>query len=263
MIDLIRITEASDPRLDAFRSLPARRREAPETLVVESELAVGRLLESEAKVHSLLATPGCVLRLGERLRPGLRVFEAEGPVLNAVLGYDMHRGCVAHAERPSISLHQLDAVCVRERGTVVVVAGVSDPANLGAVVRNARALGADAVVVDTRGADPYERRAIRASMGNVFAMPVIITDAQAALVRLRQQLGRKLKIAAATLSPQALPVTEVTRPSHLAIVLGNEGSGLGVELLRQADFEITIPVDPAADSLNVAAASAILLYALR
>jgi tRNA G18 (ribose-2'-O)-methylase SpoU len=242
--------------------LPQRRAAPDSPLVVESELAVERLLASRTRVHALLATPPCYARLRAQVGPGTAVYLASAALVREIVGFDMHRGCLAHAERPDTSPARLSAVVGRDSSLVVLCEQLTDPRNLGAVVRSARAFGAQAVVVSEHGADPFDRRAVRASMGHVFTLPVVVARPEEALAELRRLLGGAVQVLAATVGPRAIPVHEVSVASHLALLVGNEGQGLSASLVADADAEITVPIDPTADSLNVAAASAVLLYAL-
>ena len=145
---------------------------------------------------------------------------------------------------------------------VVVAEGLADPSNLGALVRNARAFRASAVVVDPRGASPHDRRAIRASMGHVFTVPIVTLEPVRAIEHLRDICDAE--VMAATIGPHAVSVERIPDPTRARVLLvGNEGQGLSRAARELADLEVTVPVDPQADSINVAAATAILLHRLR
>jgi tRNA G18 (ribose-2'-O)-methylase SpoU len=142
---------------------------------------------------------------------------------------------------------------------------VSDGANLGALARNAWSLGADGLVADAAGADLYARKTIRASAGHVFELNTLVCrDLAAAARALADALGGRLAAAVAARGREAaaIPIGSYPRPAHLVVALGNEASGLSARLLAAADDRITIPLVRGADSLNVAAASAVLLWAL-
>jgi tRNA G18 (ribose-2'-O)-methylase SpoU len=154
---------------------------------------------------------------------------------------------------------------------VLVAEALADPSNLGALIRNARALGADAVICGARGADPFERRAIRAAMGHGFALPIAVVDDLPRWVDTWRSAAAHEPARAAwalTTGPQARSLIELCAragpplPRHLALLLGNEGNGLSDALRDRADMEVTIPLAPAVDSLNVAATSAVVLFAL-
>jgi tRNA G18 (ribose-2'-O)-methylase SpoU len=274
----IEVTEADDPRLADYRELQALgHRPDPRRFIAESELAVERLLRSRFGVRSVLGTESHLQRLAPALadRPEVCVLVAEQPVIRDAVGFNFHRGVAACglrpdglawgdlSEGPDDDERTLDAwagVFARPRFRVLVAQGLVDPANVGSIVRSARAFGVDLVLLDRRGADPLSRRAIRAAIGNVFAQPIAgVGDLGAALAGLRRRGARVL---AATLGPRARPLPEVAPPERLALLLGSEGTGLPAELCAAADAEVTIPIVPDVDSLGVAAAASVLLYAL-
>jgi tRNA G18 (ribose-2'-O)-methylase SpoU len=242
----------SDP-LEVFRDI-ARRPRADGRFVVEGELAVGRLLESAFEVESIVCTPGARSRLA--IPEHVAVFELENAKLRELVGFDFHRGALACARRPATWTID-EALLQRERATIVIAAGLADPRNVGALIRNARAFGVDAVIVDERGADPLSRVAIRASMGNVFRVPIAIEPLPGRV----RELG--CTIIAATPDEGAEDLHAFVRPDRIALLVGNEGDGLSEELLALADRRVRIPIAREADSLNVAAATAVLLDRLR
>lgn len=277
---LARVDDPDDPRLADYRALQAAaHRPDPARFLAESEHVVARLLRSEYAVASVLGTASHVERLAPALaaRPEVPVYVAGQAVIAAAVGFNFHRGVAACGLRPRglrwtdmssetehrPGLEDMSGWTDRLRGhrfAAVLAQGLVDPANVGAIVRAARAFAVDLVLLDRRGADPLSRRAIRASAGNVFAQPVVgVRDLPAAVAALRRAGATVL---AATLSPGARPLQAVTRPERLVVMVGSEGEGLPAGLVAAADGEITIPIAAGVDSLGVAAASAILLHAL-
>jgi tRNA G18 (ribose-2'-O)-methylase SpoU len=273
-----------DARLDPFRDLQAavRRRRAAlggrvpragsaaDPVVVEGEIPVGRLLAAGWPADTILVTPAhrdALLPLLEAaIARGARVLLADHALLRAVTGLRRDLGCYACSPRPALPAAPphglLAALRARGRSTVVLAERVTDPTNLGALVRNARAFGADLLLADERGADPLDPRAVRTSAGQVFALPLCVPpDLPAAAAALREALDARL--VAATTSPAAEPVERFRRPAHLLLALGFEGEGLSARLLAAADAQVTVRLAGGVDSLNVAAASAVLLHALR
>lgn len=166
----------------------------------------------------------------------------------------------ARAIGPVVGAVSLDAALAGPAWTVLLVQGLADPANLGSILRSARAFAVDLVLLDPRGADPLARRAVRAAMGHVFAQPLALApDLSCAAGQLR---ARGAGVWAATVGPRARPLDAVSRPDRLLLMVGNEGLGLPEGLRAAADVEVTIPLAAAVDSLGVAAATAVLLHAL-
>ena len=255
---IVPIVSADDPRLDPFRDLPARADKRSPSIIVESELAVARLLESAVHVRAVLTLES---RASVYASVDTTVYTVAQSVLDAVAGFSVRRHAFALADRPSRSLEGLVAV-LPESFVVVAASRVSDPANLGAIVRNCRAFGANGVLVDPLGADIYNRKAIRTAMGHVFAQSVVVTDLTEAIRALRRA-APDLRVVAATLSPRAVPLPGYALSKRTLLIVGNEGHGIAAELLALADDEVVIPMHDETDSLNVAAASAVLLYALQ
>ena len=147
--------------------------------------------------------------------------------------------------------------------TLVIAEGIVDHTNVGAIFRSVAGMGADAVLVTPQCADPLYRRSIRVSMGAVFSVPWARTISWAETRVVLHEHG--FVIAALALSPEAetLAGFSQSRPQRVALILGTEGEGLSAEALSAADVVVTIPMDGGVDSLNVASASAVALYALR
>lgn len=272
----IAVDDPCDPRLDVFRDLPARGdRPDARHFLVESELAVDRLLASTYTPHALLGTPARLERLLAARAVACPVYAGDRALLRGVVGFDLHRGVIASAVRPAplagdlpegtCPIHpvgvDLAAALAPATWTVLLVQGLADPANLGSIVRSARAFAVDLLLLDRRGADPLARRAVRAAMGHVFAQPLAVADdLPGALAELRR---RGAAVWAATVGPRARPLGADVRPPRLVLCVGNEGEGLPAAVRAAADLEVTVPIARAVDSLGVAAATAVLLHALR
>lgn len=273
-----RVDDAGDPRLAdyvALRELGHRPDGA--RFIAESAFTVERLLQSGLRVRSVLGTAGHVERLAPLLatRPEVPVYVAEQAVIAEVVGFNFHRGVAACGARPvgmvwadmsegacegEAALAGWAEVLARPRWLVLVAQGLNDPANVGSIVRSARAFGVDLVILDRRGADPLSRRGIRAAMGNVFTQPIAgVRDLARVLAALR---ARGARVLAATLGPRAVALPDFPRPGRAVLMVGSEGFGLPEALCEAADAEVTIPIAPGVDSLGVAAATAVLLYGL-
>lgn len=258
------VTDPSDPRLADYRALKERHLNAEGgRFVAESERVVARLLASDLQVCSVLATPPRLAALAPaltaaRARGDFPLFVAPQPVLDAIAGFHVHRGCLAIGRRPDP--RPLPAAA---RG-VVVLEDLVDVDNLGAIARNAAALGAGALLLSPRCADPFYRKAIRVSLGAVFTLPII------RLQRWPDELddlrAQGFALVAAVVDPQATPLPAFAPPPRWALLLGAEGPGLTPGARARCDHLVTIPMSPhaaaGADSLNVATAGAVLLYAL-
>lgn len=249
-----------DPRLRDYRDLKeARLRSDGDAFVAESELVVRKLLTSGLTVRSILVTQARWRTLqtldgADAVPDDVPVYLVDQSVMNAVAGFHVHRGCLAIGVRPT------DPALPGDARTVVILEDLVDVENLGALVRNAAAFGADALVLSPRCADPFYRRAIRVSAGNVFTLPIVrLARWPDDLVALRSRLG--LTLVGAVLAPHAVPLDRFARPERVGLLLGSEGPGLSAGTMALCDALVTIPM-VGADSLNVATAGAVLLYQL-
>jgi len=256
-----RITNAADGRVDDFRRLNdqrfRRRYEADECFIAEGFVAIDRLVESAHRVRAVLLAPSRLSRFAHRAelaRRGVPVLVAEPDVLARIVGFDLHRGIVAAADRlPSPTLD--DALDGARR--VVALEGLNDGENVGAIARAARAFACDALVLDDTCTDPYSRRVVRVSMGEVLALPVVRAGEGAEVRAALRRHG--FESWAMTPAHDADDLWSCPVPERLAIVMGREGPGLSAETLGWADRRVRIPIAPAVDSLNVGHATAVTL----
>jgi tRNA G18 (ribose-2'-O)-methylase SpoU len=263
-VGLIRVQDAGDPRLRDYVGLTdvqLRTRLEPEggLFIAEGERVIRRAAAAGYPVRSVLTEekwlPGLAPVLGDAT-----VYLAEPALLEAVTGFAVHRGALAALGRlPLPALPELLAGARR----VVVVEDVVNHTNLGAVFRSVAALGADAVLVTPRCADPLYRRSVRVSMGTVFQVPWGRLAAWPGDLELLRQAG--FTVAALALSDDSVDLDAFAAdpPDRLALVLGTEGDGLSAAVLTGADVVVRIPMAGGVDSLNVAAAGAVALWALR
>jgi tRNA G18 (ribose-2'-O)-methylase SpoU len=188
------------------------------------------------------------------------IYLGTAEVLESVTGFAMHRGALASMVRPELPrVPELLADARR----VVVIEDVVDHTNVGAIFRTAAGLGADAVLVTPRCADPLYRRSVRVSMGTVLQVPwTRLPDWPEGADLLHDAA---FTIAALALEEDAVSLEDFAArpPDRVALLLGTEGDGLSRRALRAADVTVTIPMLAGVDSLNVAAASAVALWALR
>lgn len=186
------------------------------------------------------------------------VYVATPAVMNEVVGFDIHRGCLAAGAIPSPT-DPMSIVPADGPATVLVLEALANHDNVGGAFRNAAAFGVDAVWLDPRSADPLYRKAIRTSMGATLTTPFArITDWPNGLERLRAAGFRVV-----ALSPSGdVPLHSLGESERIAILVGTEGAGLSAEAMAAADTTARIEMAAGHDSLNVATAAAIGLYAV-
>ena len=259
MAVLLTVEGPGDPRVADFVGLRERSAEdSPAWLVAEGPQVVRELLGSDYRLRSLLVT--------ER---GLRVLAPEidavdGPVLvadqsvlDAICGFHFHRGALASADRRPLP----DFASLAVAGDpLLLLEGVNDHENLGALFRNAAAFGVGGVALDATCADPLYRRSVRVSMGHVLRMPYArVPDWPSALPLLRE-LG--FETVALTPAADAEDVDGIAPRRRRALLVGSEGWGLTAATLAAADRRVRIPMATGVDSLNVATAAAVALHRL-
>jgi len=261
-VPVVVVPDASDPHLDHVRLLrsPDGVLRRLGVVVVEGVTIVERLLRQQRPVRRLVVTP----TLWARLQPVLghaetTVVVVERKVLAEAAGFDVHRGVLAFVDEPAPTAL---ATLLRQSRTLVVVEGMNDAENLGALMRSSWALGADALLLDPTTLDPYGRRVVRVSMGAALDLPIARAEPWPdVLTRLRDE---GVAIMALTPRATAIPLRslDIEPERRVAVLVGAEGPGLSEAALRSASIAVRIPMRPGVDSLNVTHAAAIALATL-
>jgi tRNA G18 (ribose-2'-O)-methylase SpoU len=263
------ITDPGDERLALYRDLKdsALRRNAElgqGVFVVEGKLALEAVLASPYPLRSLLVLRRRLDLLEELALPAaVTIYGVDEDVMATVTGFDVHRGLLGVAGRLPLEAPEdlLTRISSRVAPTpVVVVEGVNDQENLGAIFRNAAAFGCGAVFLDPTCADPLYRRTVRVSLGHVLRVPFARLAPWPRSLNLLSNAGYALL--ALTPARQAETVEEVAcqlSGSQVALVVGAEGPGLSPGTLRMCR-RVRIPMAAGVDSVNVAAATAVALH---
>ena len=273
MTEVIEIGDFLSPELDVFARLTEaelRSKVEPEkgVFIAESPKVIGLALDAGYEPLSILAErrhiDGQARGIIDRCE-GIPVYTAGDDVLARLTGYRLSRGVLCAMRRPA--LRKAEELCGEAR-RVVVLDGIMDSTNVGAIIRSAAALSVDALLVTPSCNDPLCRRSVRVSMGTVFQVPWtrIGKDSsewpQRGIERLRR-MG--FKTVAMVLSDTAMRIDDprLVSEDKLAIVMGTEGSGLAPDTIAGCDYTVCIPMSHGVDSLNVAAASAVAFWQLR
>jgi tRNA G18 (ribose-2'-O)-methylase SpoU len=256
---VIPVGDLADPRIDEYRNVPdPDLLRAHGVFIAEGRHVVRRLLKSRFRTRSVLVTPAAYGGLDDTL-PGADcdVYVVSQEVMNAITGFNIHRGCLAVGERaPATDWRDV----VRDAQILLVLERVANADNVGAIFRSAAAFAAGAVLLGPGCIDPLYRKSIRTSMGATLTVPfAMLNDWPEDLHRLR---GEGFPLLAMTPSDAAIPLRDVGQPFRAAILLGHENDGLSADVLRASDIQVRIPMPGAIDSLNVATAAAIALYEL-
>ena len=262
---IVEISSLSAPGVEVFSTLTEaqlRNRIEPEKgiFIAESPKVIHVALDSGYQHTALLCEQrhieGDAKTLIERCGD-IPVYTGERRLLEQLTGYTLTRGVLCAMRRPAPL--PLETVC-RDARRVVIIDGVVDTTNIGAIFRSAAALGIDAVLLTRSSCDPLNRRAVRVSMGSVFLVPwTWIDNPVADLVPLGFQT------AAMALSDDSIPLDAPILKTipRLAIIMGTEGDGLPYDTIQKANYVVRIPMSHHVDSLNVAAAAAVAFWELR
>lgn len=261
---IIEITSLHHPGAEIFSTLTEaqlRKEYEPEEgiFIAESPKVINVALNAGYKPVALMCekrhidgdAADIIARCGD-----IPVYTGSRELLAGLTGYTLTRGVLCAMQRPEEPT--IDDVC-RNAQRVVVIEGVVDTTNIGAIFRSAAALGIDAVLLTRNSCDPLNRRAVRVSMGSVFLIPwTWIDDA----TQLKKQ-GFTTVAMALTDNSVAIDSPLLTTIPKLAIIMGTEGEGLPQSTIDAADHVARIPMSHNVDSLNVAAAAAVAFWELR
>jgi tRNA G18 (ribose-2'-O)-methylase SpoU len=261
------ISSLDDERVAAYEWVADPRRLEHEGLfVAEGRLVVPHLLAASSRhgrwfgtAHSVLLSPAAFEQMRPQLEPypQVPVFVAPQEVLNELVGFNIHRGCLALGRRPVTPA--LDHGDLAAATRVVVLEGVNNPDNLGGIFRSAATFDADLVALGPACADPLYRKSIRTSIGATLDVPYAQAEPWPEALGLLQRAG--FRVVALTTAATATPLRGLTaEPARIALLAGAEGTGLSEAALAAADERVTIPMSGRVDSLNVGIAVAIALY---
>ena len=273
MAHIFEITDIHAPELRPYVQLThaqLRSRRDPEQgiLIAESAKVIACALNAGCRPVSFLMERRQLPAFAEQFQDrcgDVPVYTADREVLAQLTGYALTRGMLCAMRRPA--LPAMEDLC-RNARRIAVLEHVTDSSNVGAIFRCAAALGMDAVLAAPSCCDPFYRRSIRVSMGNVFLVPWTFIGGRKPAENAWPEEGMKtlrklgFQTAAMALADRSISIDDprLKEADRLAIVLGTEGDGLAGETLADCDYVVKIPMSHGVDSLNVAAASAVAFW---
>lgn len=263
------ITSSQDSRLDPLRlgerqlTTIAQRRStlAAGRFIAEGDLVVARALAAGYKPEVVLCDDEQATRFATNITAlGGQCLTADIDIRREATGLGVPLSALGVFFRPT-PLTENDVLAAAKR--IIIAEAIDNPSNLGAIVRCATGLGWDGLICDTTSADPLSRRALRVSMGAAFNFRFARSNDIAETLRELNQRG--FAVLALTPNNSATDLSKIILEPNMprAIVFGSERAGLSAEALASANYQVRIEMNPAIDSLNVAAAAAIACYALR
>lgn len=273
MSSIIEITDLSAPELEVYTQLThaqLRNRLEPEKgiFIAESTKVIACALKAGCQPVSALMERNHIDSFLAQLpddQTDIPIYTADRAVLEGLTGYQLTRGVLCAMRRPVQP--SVEELC-RSARRIAVLENITDATNVGAIFRSAAALGMDGVLVTPCCCDPLYRRAVRVSMGTVFQIPwaQIGSDQsqwpQPGLSYLRE-LGFETVAMALTDDSVSIDDPVLAQAEKLAIILGTEGDGLSAHTIAGCDYTARIPMLHGVDSLNVAAAGAVIFWQLR
>ena len=230
--------------------------------IAESAKVIGRALAAGHRPRSVLVQEQWLPDAQRLLAdwPDVPIYVGSAELLEQLTGYNLHRGAMAAMHRPDLASV---ADIIRGARRIVILEDIVDHTNVGAIFRSVAGLGADAVLITPRCADPLYRRSVRVSMGTVLQVPWTRLPEWRDAAPVLKENGFHLAALALSDDAVSLDAFAIDPPERVALILGTEGDGLSRHALAVADSVVTIPMLHGVDSLNVASASAVALYALR
>lgn len=271
----LKITElehADDPRLNEYARCNERQllhRDAPfgGVFIAESPRVVKRALEAGCEPESFLIDEDQIDDLTTELIESYKdvpVYSGPPEVIRSLTGIPMTRGMLSCIKRPE--LPSVEKICAGKK-RIAVLENVTNPTNVGAIIRSAAAMGMEAVLLNHACSDPYYRRAARVSMGTVFQVEWTYLEERETFKDLPypeylHALGYKTAAMALIEDSVSIDDPSLMAEEKLAVILGAEGDGLTEETIKASDYRVMIPMTNGVDSLNVAAASAVAFWQL-
>ena len=271
--NMIETTDFDAPELDVYARLTEAQllnKDHPEDglFIAESPKVISRALDGGYEPVSVLVEKKQVLEDAETIAVlgkcgNVPVYTAEFEVLTKLTGFKLTRGMLCAMKRRRLpGLQEICNGCDR----IAVLENVMNPTNVGAIFRSAAALHMDAVILTGGCSNPLYRRASRVSMGTVFQIPWTFVNNSVIWpeegMKILRELGFKTAAMALKEDSASIDDPELMKEDKLAVILGTEGDGLAPETIADCDYTVMIPMSHGVDSLNVAAASAVVFWQL-
>jgi tRNA G18 (ribose-2'-O)-methylase SpoU len=263
MANIIRIDRPDDERLGIYSSLKGKHMEKDGIFIAEGPRVVKALSNTGIEAISCLTTEYSYKKalpyLSKLVKHGAPVYIAAKHIIEEIIGFRFHQGLMVAARSPRKLPFDMPGDKRRSAHLLVALDCVNDPENVGLIVRNASAFGADALIVGPGSYDPYYRKAVRVSIGSIFRLPVAYeNNIAASLKRLKKDLGTRIIVTSPGRGSVDISLSDLS--GNICFVFGNEDTGVSKEVMRLADLIVKVPTSRNVDSLNVACTSAICLY---
>lgn len=250
------------PPLEPYRTLKRPLEHQQQGIfIAEGDKVMHRLLASDIRVLSVLLSPEwfAVMKTElEEKRDTIDVFVAEEALMESIVGYRLHKCVMGIGKIPAPKSIERLTSSADHVPFFIAVDGIMNAENMGVIIRICAGFGADALLTSDSSCDPYLRRSVRNSMGNIFRLPMVYGPSLPPMLAALKVRG--VRVFAADAHNETVDITDARFTEPCCIVLGSEGSGISTEVLAECDESVRIPMRDGFDSFNVASASAVFLY---
>jgi TrmH family RNA methyltransferase len=254
------ITSKDNSVIKRLRSLSdPKQRKKEHAFLIEGVKMVEEALRDRAGVSMVVAAPSLVQHHGKGV---LKLAESRSTDILWISSALMDALSESKTPQPVMAVvtmreYSLDALFSRDPGLIIVAHQLQDPGNLGTIIRTAEAVGASGIAITSNTVDPFNAKAIRASMGSILRLPIVHIGDLTAIIKTCKQKGYQT-VATVLTGEKTHFEADLTKPT--AVIFGQEGAGLPQEITSSIDLNIRIPIADTIDSLNVATAAAVILY---
>jgi len=247
------IESVQNPKVKRWAELLTKKgREKHAQYLVEGVHLVEEAARSGVEMEAVIWETGKSFDLLRSLPPQIEQWEVSKAIIHKLSDTENPQGIFAVIKVPKKEQESM----VKQGGLFLLVDGVQDPGNLGTIIRSADAAGADAVYLGEGTVDLYNPKTVRSTMGSMFHLPIFPTSLIDLIPRLKQN---GFTVVASSLDTDR-HFHQISYPDKIALIVGNEGNGISKEIVSLADLKVKIPIYGKAESLNVAIATALLLY---
>lgn len=260
----IKITSSKNEKIKKIVKLKDKnKREKYSLFLIEGYREILRAVDADIEIESLFICPSLFLKnnenkLIEKIREdNIPIYDCLEDIFKKISYRDRPDGLIAIAKQFNNDLESLKTIIKNKKNPfLVILEGIEKPGNLGTILRTSDAAGVDAVIVADPMTDIFNPNVVRASIGTLFTVPIFVSDSEKILKLLKEN---NIQIVATTPSAKTI-YTDANLNKPIAIAFGTEQLGLSKIWMENSDILLKIPMLGIADSLNVAAATTILLY---
>lgn len=243
--------------LEIYHRLRDNAFSADNSFIADSPKVVNILLQTDIEVKSILATQEYYAEFSHLIEKKniLKLYVATKEEMQSIVGHKIHHNCMMHGVRPAQTpLEKLG-------DNIIMLDEITSTENIGSIARSAAALGVNSYLLPSRAPHPYQRRALRVSMGHISKLDIhIYDDIFSTIENLR---SRGYQIFGAEVTPDSIALGEIKVPKKWVLLMGHEGKGLSKEVLKACDCSVKIEMMSDVRSFNVAVAASIMMYTFK